>query len=80
MRIIIILCLLSSICLKSIIGYYFPWEKCPCCGKRLDKNHKPLSQRRSIEAIERDLDIEIEKEFRKWDIADKEWESIKKEK
>jgi len=46
--------------LKSMIGYHFPWEKCPCCGKRLDKNHRPLSQRRFIEEVEKRLDEEIE--------------------
>ena len=62
------------ILLKDILGYYFPWNKCPCCGKRLDKNHKPLSCRSDIGNINKQLDKEIENEFIKWDIADKKWE------
>ena len=59
--------------LKTIIGFHFPWEKCSCCGKRLDKNHVPLSARKSIREVEK----EIEEEFEKWDTSDKAWEKAK---
>ena len=26
---------LVSLCaIKAILGFHFPWEKCPCCGKK----------------------------------------------
>lgn len=51
--------------IKNMFGIHLPWEKCPYCGKRLDKNHKPLSQRRFIEEIEKQLDGEIESDVEK---------------
>lgn len=26
--------MLYAVCLKVIIGFHFPWEKCACCSKR----------------------------------------------
>jgi len=79
---IVLIVSMLFVLIKNILGYNFPWKKCPCCGKRLDKNHKPISCRLDIEAIDKQLDRdiemdkvenEIEEEFTKWDVADKKW-------
>ena len=36
---LVIMILFAITGLKAIIGFHFPWERCPCCGKKF-KNHK----------------------------------------
>ena len=24
--------------MKAVLGYHFPWEKCPCCGKKYSEH------------------------------------------
>ncbi len=30
---------MGLLCIKTVIGYRFPWEKCICCGKKV-RDHK----------------------------------------
>lgn len=40
----IIMIILIGICgWKAIMGFHFPWEKCPCCGKKY-RDHKSDTQ------------------------------------
>lgn len=57
--------LVLLVAFKAIMGFHFPWEKCSCCGKRLDKNHVPTSKfRNDINQINKELDDMIEEEKR----------------
>ena len=35
---IVLQVVLYTIAIKSITGFHFPWEKCPCCGKNYRKH------------------------------------------
>jgi hypothetical protein len=52
----------SIVYIKTIFNLHFPWEKCPCCGKKLNRNHRPLSVRRFIDEVDKDLDRQIEED------------------
>lgn len=34
--------MLALLALKAMIGYHFPWETCPCCGKKYSEHDKRI--------------------------------------
>lgn len=58
--------LIILVAAKAIIGFHFPWEKCSCCGKRLDKNHV-----RQQDMTSKSLNKSVDNILEKWDKEDK---------
>ena len=69
---------IGLVALKAMIGFHFPWEKCPCCGRRLDKYHKDT---KNILVRREDLNHDMDDILKKWEKHDRELEKLlKKEK
>jgi len=41
--------------LKSIFGFHWPWEKCPCCGRKWSEIYKEQDEKMKQE-IMKELD------------------------
>jgi hypothetical protein len=46
--------LTAAVALKAMIGFHFPWEKCPCCGHRWGDHKKTRGVVTKVEISDED--------------------------